>query len=417
MEKFPYLDQNQDQSKLVINQFIEYKNSVLESLIKDSSNSVDEHDAFPIYVVTTANSLSEDLTELDNLQSYLSKNLRVGIINTEKWTLYLLPTLKKEFCDILDVEKPGNVNDLFFIIQFPKNERSTPTSTLLSRPNRKFSGKLDPAKSHKNYVITTRRTRQSSSGSTQTYKEISNDLDAQSSPKKRKNSARQSNKMQNNFNIRREISDNLELQSPPAKKYRSLSTKKHISFKKNLEDETPSPSRPVQTLVEDEFSEFSINFRSELKDFFKTSTFTVIGSKYIESQKVIAFLKEIGGIEVVAKDPRIKCVIFHQNEGFVCENFLTYKHNETRFFLISRENTTLTLQEIFVSGGVILVTATAIKNTLNIIENVLSNLVHGWDFKIHPNILSYIDRLQSFLSDNESMRVTYVYLLNITHNN
>lgn len=56
---------------------MEYKNSVIEDLIKDPSNYVNGCAKFPVYVATVATSYSEELTELDYLQSYLSKKHRV----------------------------------------------------------------------------------------------------------------------------------------------------------------------------------------------------------------------------------------------------------------------------------------------------------------------------------------------------
>lgn len=54
-----------------------YKNSVIEYLIKDPLNYVNGCAKFPVYVATVATSLLEELTELDYLQSYLSKKHRV----------------------------------------------------------------------------------------------------------------------------------------------------------------------------------------------------------------------------------------------------------------------------------------------------------------------------------------------------
>lgn len=59
---------------------MEFKNSVLDSLIKDSLNSVDEFNKFPIYIATVTTSASDDLTELDNLQSFLSKKFKVNYL-------------------------------------------------------------------------------------------------------------------------------------------------------------------------------------------------------------------------------------------------------------------------------------------------------------------------------------------------
>ncbi|CAB5203051.1 M-phase phosphoprotein 8-like isoform X1 [Rhizophagus irregularis DAOM 181602=DAOM 197198] len=482
MEKFPYLDRNQNQSKLIINQFVGYKNSVIEYLIKDPLNYVNGCAKFPVYVATVATSLLEELTELDYLQSYLSKKHRVGVINAEKWSLFLLPTTK-EFSDVLYVEKPKNVQDLYFVLQFSKNEivKSPFSSTLSSRPNvySNSDPNLGPAKKHKNSVVKAVKTQdleksqqnnilpsiQSLPCSPQTpNKEISNNLDEPSSLTKRKNSAQQYDKMQQNnvpsktspqiwpnFNsTKKEISNNLELQLPSAKKHKNfihtellhfdkmqqnnklskesfsvqsnfnpngkisgnldLQSEKHRNSEENQQNVVPLLSHSSQTVIEDKSSDLSVNFNSELKDFFETSNFAVIGSKYIESQNVINHLMKIGSNEVLIKDPRINCILFHQNvitQGFSFENFLIYKNNQTKFFLILKKDATITLQEIFVSGGVILVTSTAIKNTDNIIDSILyfTNLVNGWDFKIHPNILSYLQRLLTFLSDNEFLRV------------
>ncbi|GBB91074.1 hypothetical protein RclHR1_01820003 [Rhizophagus clarus] len=473
MDKFPYLDRNQNQFKLIIDQFVGYKNSVIEDLIKDSSNYVNGCAKFPVYVASVATSLSEELTELDYLQSYLSKKQRVGVINAEKWTLYLLPTTK-EFCDVLYVEKPKNVDDLYFVLQFPKNEiaKSSPSSTLSSCPNvNSNSSNLGPAKKHNNSVFKAQdheKTQQDNiSPSIQSLscsprtsnKEIPNNLDEQSSFKKRKNSTQQYDKMQQNdmpprtsfqtlpdFNgTNKEISNNSELQLPPAKKHKNsiqndlisfdkmqqnkepssvqsnfnpnkkisgnldLPSKKHRNSEENQQSVIPSLPNSSQTIIEDKSSDLPIKFKSELKDFFETSNFVVIGSQYIESQKVISYLKNIGSNEVVIKDPRMNCILFHQNDitqGFSFKNFLIYKNNQTRFFSIIKKDDTITLQEIIL-GGVILVTSTAIKNTDNIIDSILyfTNLVNGWDFKIHPNILSYLQRLLTFLSGNEFLRV------------
>ena len=48
---------------------------------------------------------------------------------------------------------------------------------------------------------------------------------------------------------------------------------------------------------------------SFVKSFFENSNFTIIESKYIESQTVINFLKEIGSNEVAVNDPCVNCVL------------------------------------------------------------------------------------------------------------
>jgi hypothetical protein len=58
---------------------MEYNDSVLSNLIKDSLNSANEFTKFPIYVTTIESSSSDDLTELDNLQAYLSKKFKVNL--------------------------------------------------------------------------------------------------------------------------------------------------------------------------------------------------------------------------------------------------------------------------------------------------------------------------------------------------
>jgi hypothetical protein len=303
-----------------------------------------------------------------------------------------LLSTSKEFSDILCVEKPRNVNDLYFILQFPRNEvkkyknsneqvKSSSTSALLSRhTQRKITGNLNPAnKKNKNSVIETRHnilpSIQLLSNPTQTInsnKEISNNLDVQSSLKKRKNSQYNKMKLSNmqsrsqeyslqtwqNFNPNKANEEVSELQPPPAKKHKNStydnkmkqnnisqlfsppvqsnfdqnrkissnldvrSKKRRSSFEEvqrhpQIQQHNVMPTNvqplsnsggPVKT-TEGESSKFSFNFRNELKNFFETSNFTVIGSKYIESQKVITFLKEMGGKEVVAKDPRINCVL------------------------------------------------------------------------------------------------------------
>ena len=60
---------------------MEYKNSVLEDLIKDPSNYVNRYAKFPIYVATIATLLSEDVTELEYLHSFLTKKIKVRSIN------------------------------------------------------------------------------------------------------------------------------------------------------------------------------------------------------------------------------------------------------------------------------------------------------------------------------------------------
>lgn len=188
-------------------------------------------------------------------------------------------------------------------------------------------------------------------------KEFSNNLDEQSSLTKRKISAQQYDKMQQdnvpsrtspqtwlNFNnTKKEISNNLELQLPSAKKHKNsihkvllhfdkmqqnnklskesfsvqsnfnsdnldLQSKKRENSEENQQNVVSLLSHSSQTVIEDK-SDLSINFDSELKDFFETSNFAVIGSKYIESQKVINYLKNIGSNEVVIKDPRINCIL------------------------------------------------------------------------------------------------------------
>jgi hypothetical protein len=273
------------------------------------------------------------------------------------WTLYLLPT-SKEFSDILYVEKPKNINDLYFMLQFPKNEISNDlklqsplskrkknstdqvksngtrqsnlpsTSSLSSRstqinlnPNRKVSGKLDPDNKSKSSVVKTRHYEKTQQKNvlpsirlpTQTSNwEISNDLELQPPPaKKHKNSAydvlhndemRQNFPSRNQFfsfpDLNEEISDNSDIQS---KKRRSPVE----------EVLTPSDvlSRSTQTVIEEESSKLSVNFGDELKSFFENSHFTIIESNYIESQRVITFLEEIGSNKVLTNDPRVDCVI------------------------------------------------------------------------------------------------------------
>jgi hypothetical protein len=152
-----------------------------------------------------------------------------------------------------------------------------------------------------------------------------------------------------NFNSTKEISNNVELQSPPAKKHKNsipdeslhidkmqqnnMLSKESLSIQSNLnpngkisgnldlqskksrnseesqQNVIPLLSHSSQTIIEDKSSDLSVNFKSELKDFFETSNFSVIGSKYIESKKVISYLKKIGSNEVVIKDPRINCIL------------------------------------------------------------------------------------------------------------
>ncbi len=134
---------------------------------------------------------------------------------------------------------------------------------------------------------------------------------------------------QTNFNPNKEISSNLDVQFPPPKRHRSSveetqqkvqqnhmlpSIRSLQSTQTNLGIQFSNHKRSVEvsskTIVEDEPLKFSINFTKELESFFQGSkSFTVIGSEYIESQRVITYLKEIGSNEMVAKGPHIDCVL------------------------------------------------------------------------------------------------------------
>ncbi len=69
---------------------MEYKNSVLEDLLNDYSNSIKGCAAeFPIYIATVAASISEEITELENFKSFLLKRIKAGIIIYKSLFLYI----------------------------------------------------------------------------------------------------------------------------------------------------------------------------------------------------------------------------------------------------------------------------------------------------------------------------------------
>ncbi|CAG8451711.1 13031_t:CDS:2 [Funneliformis caledonium] len=333
--------------------------SDLEGFLKDSFNK------FPIYLVTISTSIKDEMSELDRLQSFLLKRFKVGVINIENLTLYLLPTSETS-SELLGVDRPSNVNDLYFVLQLPKNELS---NYLKSQPS------------------STKKYKSSKSTKQLTYHEAQrNNLPPIStSPPRRP--------IQKSFNPNNETTSNLELQSP-TKKYgvpSSSSRPTQASVHQNKDDmdiQFPSPKRHKGYAGIDQFKVHQKNMLPNIQSVRPTNTipkeiskpivanepvkysvnlnefdglnFTVVGSTYVESQRVIAYLKEMGGNEVLAKDP----------------------------------------------SGVILLTSVSIKCTDNIVDKILSftNAVSGWDFKIHPNILSFLQRLLTFLSDNEFMK-------------
>src|SRR6185369_6931261 len=77
--------------------------------------------------------------------------------------------------------------------------------------------------------------------------------------------SKESFSVQSNFNPNGKISGNLDLQS-----------EKHRNSEENQQNVVPLLSHSSQTVIEDKSSDLSVNFNSELKDFFETSNFAVI---------------------------------------------------------------------------------------------------------------------------------------------
>ena len=210
------------------------------------------------------------------------------------------------------------------------SSRSTPRN---SNQSRKFSDNLDQTEKHQNPVVKARNY--------ETTQQNNILPSTQSLP----------NPMRTSLNSNEEISSNFE---PPAKKHKrfdydllgdnkiqqnnilpktsslvpvqaSSSNEKNVdNFNKSdlqskkrkdsVEEvqhllQITSLSQPVQAVAEDYPSKLSVNFRNGLENYFETAKFTVIGSKYTESQRVTTFLKEIGSNEVVINDPRVNCIL------------------------------------------------------------------------------------------------------------
>ncbi|CAI2176388.1 1009_t:CDS:10 [Funneliformis geosporum] len=360
LENFPY----SKQSKLVINRFI--SNNDLEGFLKDSFKK------FHVYLVTVSTSLKDEISELDRLQSFLLKKLKVGVINTESLNLYLLPTSETS-SELLDVEKPSNVNDLYFILQLHKDEVSnylkSQSSSIKKYKSTKSTKQLTSHEAQQsNLPPSSTSPRQPNQKSFNSNLEISSNLDLQSPTKKHSMpSSSSSRPMQSSVQLNKEISNNLDIQLPSPKRHKSSAGKELYKVQQKNMLPTIQSLRPThylpkeipKTIVVDEPVNFSINLNE-----FDGQNFTVIGLTYVENQKVITHLKKMGKNEVHAQDPCMDCIIFHQNElarGIYFKNNTVYKYNQIKFFLIFNENTTLTLREIFKTGGVILLTSVAIK--------------------------------------------------------